>query len=136
MIVNETKFRVRYGETDKMGNVHHATYFLYFEEGRTELLRDFGFTYREMEDNGIILPVISVECQYKAPAFYDDILTVRTYLKKIPTVKMLLEYEIYNEENILICHGNSILAFTNAKNRRPMRPPHYFIELIKPYFNN
>ena len=77
--------RVRYGETDKMGIVYYGNYATYLEQGRTEWLRDIGFSYKWMEDNGIHLPVVELSVKYKAPARYDDVLTVTTTLKKIPT---------------------------------------------------
>ena len=133
MLVTETKIRVRYAETDQMGVVHHSTYLLYFEIGRTELLRQLGTTYRKMEDEGVMLPVISVYCDFIGPARYDDELTVKTYLKRIPGVKIHFEYEVYNSGN-LICNGHSVLAFTNAVTRKPMKPPLWFQKLISQYF--
>ena len=102
MIHSVTNIRVRYSETDKMGYLHHANYLNYFEVGRTEILRNMGLTYREMEEEGILLPVLSANISYKAPAYYDDILTVKTYLRKIPGVKVFFEYEIYNKNSYII----------------------------------
>jgi acyl-CoA thioester hydrolase len=128
MICSVTNIRVRYSETDKMGYLHHANYLNYFEVGRTETLRNMGLTYREMEEDGILLPVLSVNINYKAPAYYDDILTVKTYLKKIPGVKVLFEYEILNDNSEIICTGDSTLVFIDANSRRPRKPPAYFME--------
>jgi len=133
MIVSETEIRVRYGETDQMGVVHHSTYIMYFEIGRTELLRNLGTTYRKMEDQGIMLPVVSVNCNFIGPAKYDDLLTIKTYLKEIPGVKINFYYEIFNGKK-RICEGHSILAFTNAKSKRPMRPPGWFMDILKKNF--
>jgi acyl-CoA thioester hydrolase len=130
MLQNKTKFRVRYGETDQMGVVHHATYLLYFEMGRTELLRDLGTTYREMEEGGIMLPVVSVAINFLGPARYDDELTVVTTLKEQPGVRIRFDYEILNQDKI-ICHGHSVLAFTARETLKPIRPPQWFAQLVE-----
>jgi acyl-CoA thioester hydrolase len=127
MYQTETHIRVRYGETDRMGYAYYANYALYFEVGRTEMLRNLGFTYKQWEDSGIILPVKSLSIQYLAPALYDDLLLVRTILKEKPTVKISFDYETYNESGTLLCTGNTTLVFTNAKSRRPCRPPEDFM---------
>ena len=100
MYINETQIRVRYCETDRMGYLHHGHFIDYFEVGRTELLRSLGLSYREMEDNGVVLPVINLDIRYMAPAYYDELLTVKTFLKEKPLVKLLLGYEIYNEQGV------------------------------------
>jgi acyl-CoA thioester hydrolase len=128
MIFSVINIRVRYSETDRMGYLHHANYLNYFEVGRTEILREMGLTYREMEEDGILLPVLSVNVNYKAPAYYDDILTVKTYLKKMPGVKVLFEYEVFNEKSDLICTAESTLVCIDASSRKPRKPPSYFIE--------
>ncbi len=134
MYTNETQIRVRYCETDRMGYLHHGHYIDYFEAGRTELLRSLGLTYREMEDNGIILPVINIDVHYMSPAHYDELLTVKTTLKEKPLVKLILGYEIYNDQGTLLCTGNSTLVFTNASTRKPCRTPDYFLEKINQFF--
>jgi acyl-CoA thioester hydrolase len=128
MICSVTKVRIRYSETDKMGYLHHANYLNYFEIGRTEMLRSMGMTYREMEQDGILLPVLSINIYYYAPSYYDDVLTVKTYMKKKPGIKVFFEYEVYNENSLLICTGNSTLVFIDAVSRKPRRPPGYFME--------
>jgi acyl-CoA thioester hydrolase len=130
MYKTETNIRVRYGETDRMGYAFYANYALYFEVGRTEMLRTLGFTYRQWEDSGIILPVKSLSINYMAPAYYDDLLLVRTTLKEKPTVKITFDYELYNESGTLLCTGNTVLVFTNAKSRRPRRPPEQFLTAL------
>jgi acyl-CoA thioester hydrolase len=128
MISSVINIRVRYSETDRMGYMHHANYLNYFEVGRTEILREMGLTYREMEEDGVLLPVLSVNINYKAPAYYDDILTVKTYLKKMSGVKVIFVYEVFNEKSDLICTGDSILVCIDASSRKPRKPPSYFIE--------
>ena len=132
--MNETQIRVRYCETDRMGYLHHGHYIDYFEAGRTELLRSLGLSYREMEDTGIVMPVISLDIRYLAPAYYDELLTIKTILKEKPLVKLHLEYEIYNDKNKLLCDGNTTLVFTNSKTRKPCRAPAYFLEKVTDFF--
>ena len=106
-----------------MGVVYHGNYAQFFELGRTEWLRSLGVTYKDMEENGIMLPVISLECSFKKSAKYDDILTIHTFLKKKPMVKIAFEYEILNQENELICTGKTSLAFMDIEKNKPIRCP-------------
>lgn len=131
MISSESKIRVRYSETDKMGYLHHANYLNYFEVGRTDFLRDKGLTYREMEEDGILLPVVSININYKNPAYYDETLTVKTFLKEEPGLKVYFEYKVYNENSELICTGDSTLVFVDAVTRKPRRAPDYFLKKCK-----
>ena len=128
---NTTKIRVRYAETDQMGVVYHGNYAQFFEIGRTEWLRKMGVTYKKMETTGIILPVISLQCNFIKSALYDDILIIDTLLKKKPTVKIEFDYEIKNQTNDLICTGNSVLAFINMETMKPTRCPAYLLELLE-----
>ena len=127
---NTTKIRVRYAETDQMGVVYHGNYAQFFEIGRTEWLRNMGVTYKKMETTGIILPVISLQCNFIKSALYDDVLTIDTLLKKKPTVKIEFDYEIKNQNNDLICTGSSVLAFMNMETMKPTRCPKYLLNLI------
>lgn len=114
-----------------MGVVYHGNYAQFFEIGRTEWLREIGITYKSMEDSGIILPVISLQCNYKKSALYDDELTVTTYLKKTPSVKIEFDYKITNQNQELICTGNTVLAFLNKDTKRPIRCPDYILTKIQ-----
>jgi acyl-CoA thioester hydrolase len=134
MIQNETRIRVRYGETDRMGYLHHGSYPLYFEVGRTELFRQLGLSYRQMEDDGTLLPVREMKVKYLLPALYDDEVIIKTYFKKVPTVILDFYYEIYNQKDELLCKAQTSLVFVSAVTRKPIRMPVYFEELIKPYF--
>ncbi|MUU76832.1 acyl-CoA thioesterase [Winogradskyella endarachnes] len=133
MIYNETKLTVRYGETDQMGVVYHANYAVYFEVGRTEWLREFGLSYREMEAEGIMLPVVSLTVNYKNSARYDDVVKVKTTLKKMPTASIEFEYELRNESDILLATGNTILAFIDVEKNRPTRCPKYLLDKLQNY---
>ncbi len=123
--------RVRYAETDQMGVVYHGNYAQYFEMGRVEWLRNMGVSYKWMEENGVMLPVVSLSMNYKKPARYDDLLTVKTILKSQTSVKIEFDYEIYNENSELLTTGYSMLVFVDMKTGRPVLPPDYVSEKIK-----
>ena len=113
-----------------MGIVYNANYATYFEVARTEWLRNLGITYKEIEDSGIILPVISLSFQFIKPAKYDDVLTVIVKLKKRPTVKIDFDYEIINQNKEKISTGNSVLAFLDSKTNKPKKCPDYILEKL------
>ena len=125
-----TNIRVRYGETDQMGVVYHGNYASYFEIARTEWLRNLGVTYKELENKGIMLPVISLFFNFIKSAKYDDVLTITVILKKKPLVKIEFDYEIYNQNKEKISIGNSVLAFMDMKTNKPMRCPDYILEKL------
>jgi acyl-CoA thioester hydrolase len=110
-----------------MGVVYHGNYAQYFELGRTEWLRKLGVTYKDMEISGIMLPVISLTCNFIKSAIYDDVLTIRTFLKKEPMVKIEFTYEVTNQNNELICTGSSVLAFMNMETMKPTKCPDYLL---------
>jgi acyl-CoA thioester hydrolase len=128
---NETLIRVRYGETDQMGVVYHANYASYFEVGRTEWLRQYGITYKSMEESGIMLPVISLSINYKNSARYDDLIKVITTLKKEPTASIEFNYELVNESGNILATGNTILAFIDMNRKRPTRCPQYLLDKLQ-----
>ena len=125
-----TNVRVRYGETDQMGVVYHGNYASYFEIARTEWLRNLGVTYKELENKGIMLPVISLFFNFIKSAKYDDVLTIIVILKKKPLVKIEFDYEIYNQKKEKISVGNSVLAFMDMKTNKPLRCPNYILEKL------
>ena len=126
-----TSIRVRYGETDQMGVVYHGNYATYFEVARTEWLRDLGITYKDMENSGIMLPVISLFFNFVKSAKYDDVLTIYVFLKKRPLVKIEFDYEIFNQDKEKISTGNSILAFMDMKTNKPIKCPDYILEKLE-----
>jgi acyl-CoA thioester hydrolase len=111
---HEYQVRIRYQETDAMGVLYHGNYFTLFEIGRTELLRASGYTYRELEDSGTLGVVVKAECSYKSPARYDDLVTVRTTLKRITRVKIEYEHELFRGSELLAV-GNITLALVNRE---------------------
>jgi acyl-CoA thioester hydrolase len=106
---HEMQIRVRYSETDSMGFLHHANYFVYFEMGRTELLRAQGGNYREIEEQGLFMVVVSLECKYRKPARYDDVLTVKTRVARVTPAKIEHEYRI-TRDDVLLTEAKSVLA--------------------------
>ncbi len=130
MISHYTSFRIRYGETDQMGVVYHGNYAQFLEMGRIDWLRSLDISYKKMEENNVMLPVISLQCNFIKPAEFDDEITVKTTLKKIPAVKIEFEYEITNQNNELLTTGNTVLAFINMKTKKPMRCPEYILEKL------
>lgn len=127
---HEINVRIRYAETDQMGVVYHGNYVQFIEMGRTEWLRALGISYKEMEEAGVMLPVISITINYKKSAYYDDVLTIKTTLKKLPSVKIEFDFEILNESKEIITVGSTVLAFINMKTNRPMKCPAHLIEKL------
>lgn len=127
---HQLHIRVRYAETDQMGVVYHGNYAPFFEMGRVEWLRNLGLSYKYLEEVGIMLPVVSLTMNYKKPAFYDDLLTVKTIFKKLSSVKIEFDYEVYNEKNELLTTGYSMLVFVDSKTRKPMQPPDFVLEKL------
>ena len=126
----ETILRVRYGETDKMGVVYYGNYAQYLEQGRTEWLREMGFSYKWMEENGIHLPVVNLTIDYKSPAYYDDLITITTTLKKIPTFKIEFNYLIHNQDGQLLVNASTTLVFVNSATNKLRRAPDYLLKRI------
>jgi acyl-CoA thioester hydrolase len=127
---DEIQIRVRYGETDQMGVVYHGNYALYLEMGRIEWLRKLGVSYKKMEENGIMLPVVSMSLNFKKSACYDDLINVKTQLKNQPTAKIEFDYEITSENGQILALANVVLAFIDMKTNRPVRAPQYILDVI------
>lgn len=134
MFVSEIKLRVRYGETDRMGYVYYGNYAEYFEVARVEALRELGMNYKNLEDNGIILPVYTFSVKYLKPAFYDDLLTIRSRIPELPQTRLIFEYETYNEKKELLNTAEVVLVFIDKKTNKPIRAPEEFINSISKYF--
>ena len=130
MEYHQTQIRVRYSQTDQMRVVYHGNYAQYFEIGRVEWLRNKGISYKWMEENGIMLPVVSLTMNYKKPARYDELLTLKTILKNRTAVKIEFDYELYNESEELLTTGNSILVFVDMKTGKPISPPQYISAIL------
>ena len=135
MFEHSTKLRVRYGETDQMGYMYYGNYAQFYEVGRVEMLRSLGLTYSGMEESGIKMPVLEMSCRYLRPALYDEEITVKVMMRKMPGVKIHFSYELFNEREELINTGETLLVFVNMKTNRPCLPPQVFLERLRPFFN-
>jgi acyl-CoA thioester hydrolase len=114
--MHEIQIRVRYAETDRMGLLHHANYLVYFEQGRTELLRSLGYTYKDLEDKGYLLVLTKIEVRYRSPAYYDDLLTLKTTVVKTTAVRIDHRYEMFRD-GMLVAEGNTTLACVDREGK-------------------
>lgn len=131
MIVASYSFRVRYAEVDSMKFVYYGNYAQYFELGRVELFRKIGISYNEIEKRGIWLPVSEFYVKYIKSARYDDLLTVKTYIRKIPGVRIIFDYELFNEKNELITTASTTLYFFDPERKKIISCPDFLLTLIK-----
>ncbi len=135
MYISENKIRVRYAETDRMGYVYYGNYAAYFEVGRVEALRALGLSYRVMEEQGVMLPVLSYQIKYFKPAFFDDVLTIKTTVNEMPSgTRISFHYETFNEQNVSLNKAETTHVFVKTANGRPCAVPENVIELISPFF--
>ena len=135
MFIHETHVRVRYGETDQMGYLYYGNYAQYYEVGRAEAIRSLGISYKELESvHGIMMPVMSLQMRFVRPALYDELLTVRTNLRHLPTDTITFHMEIYNEKKKLVNGGSVKLCFVEMASGKTVAPPQYLIEKLKNYF--
>lgn len=134
MVVHEVKVRVRYAETDKMGYVYYGNYATYLEVARVETFRHLGLSYKDLEDSGVIMPVLEYKTKYIKPAFYDDLLTIKTVIKSKPSARIFFEYEIYKEDGTLLNKAETTLVFIDVQSGRPCLPPEDFDKAINRYF--
>jgi len=118
-----------------MGYVYYGYYAMYYEVARVESLRKLGLTYREIEDMGVIMPVLENKSRFLAPGRYDELLTIVTTIREKPGVRIKFEYDIYNEQKKLINQGETLLAFVDRKTNRPCRPPRAMEQVLEPFFN-
>ncbi|MCC6864657.1 MAG: acyl-CoA thioesterase [Ignavibacteria bacterium] len=134
MIKSEVFIRVLYAHTDNMGIVNNARYLEYFEAGRNTLLRELGFPYTEIEKLHYGLPVIEAHAKYISTAKYDDIVKVAAILKKLPGVRIMIDYELFVNDKLIVT-GYTEHSFINLDTMKPIRPPKDFMEIVKPYFS-
>ncbi len=133
MIENTTRLRVRYADTDQMGFAYYANYLVWFEVGRTEMLRAIGLPYAEIEKEEIALPVLEAHCTYRKSARYDQMLRVVSRLKEMPRVSLRIDYEIFDDAEQLLAEGYTTHAFINQEGR-PVRPPQMFMAKVREFF--
>lgn len=135
MYESTTEVRVRYGETDQMGYLYYGYYALYYEVGRAEAIRQLGFTYRELEEMGIMMPVVDLHAQYYRPALYDDLITVKTILKELPeSHKIQFHSELYNEQKQLLNKGVTTLVFYDPATKQKVNMPEELKNRLQPFF--
>jgi acyl-CoA thioester hydrolase len=134
MFVHEEKIRVRYAETDQMGYVYYGNYAAYYEVARTEMLRKTGLSYKELEEMGVMMPVLEMNIKYNQPAKYDELLTIKVIIKEKPAVRIQFEYEVYDEAGTLLNTGNTQLVFVDMARNRPCKAPDIFMKEMEPYF--
>lgn len=128
---DQIELRVRYAETDQMGIVYYGNYAQYFEVGRVEWLRKLGVSYKSMEEEGLLLPVLSLNVNFKKSARYDDVIKVKTQLVKIPSATIEFDYEITNEAGDILTLGNTVLVFMDINRNRPTRCPQYLLDKLQ-----
>lgn len=132
----DVKQRVRYAETDQMGVVYYGNYALFYETARVEGFRNIGFSYKKLEESGIMMPVLTMKSRFIKGATFDEEITVRVTVPKMPGVKIIFLYDIYNEANELIHQGETELAFVNMETGKPCKPPEILTNLMAPYFTD
>lgn len=134
MYQHTTELRVRYSETDQMGYVYYGNYAQYYEVGRVEALREIGVRYRDMENSGVMMPVLEMKTKYIRPAKYDDQLKVVTTIRELPNTRITFEIEIFNDDR-LINIGEVTLVFVDMKTGKPTPAPEWIMEKLKAVFN-
>ena len=134
MYTHSTKIRVRYGETDQMGYAYYGNYAQYYEVGRVEMLRSLGMDYAGMERDGVMLPVLELNCKFIKPALYDQEITIKTTVNELPGIRIHFKYELYNADEELINIGSTTLVFVDMEKNKPCKAPEAFMERLKVWF--
>jgi len=130
-----TQVRVRYAETDQMNVVYYGNYAQYFEVGRVESIRQLGYTYKDMEASGVIMPVVELNVRYLRPATYDDLLTIKTQVRELPADHRIeFHQEVFNEQGKMLTSGKVVLYFLELTTRRKTNMPEVLREKLAPYF--
>jgi acyl-CoA thioester hydrolase len=128
---SKTEYRVLYADTDMMGVVYYGNYGKLFEIGRTEMIREMGMPYLELEKKGIVMPVYSLESRYKNVLRYDELITIETTVKKLPAARMEFFHKIYNEDGTLAHEAKVVLVFLDMKSNRPVRAPEQLLNIMQ-----
>lgn len=134
MITSSVNIRVRYAETDQMGYVYYGNYAQYFEVARVEMLRELGFSYKLLEEQGVMLPVVHYEIKYFKPAFYDDMLEIKTTISKLPSARLQFSYQTFNAAGELLNEAATTLVFINRETGRPCRAPGDMLKMMESGF--
>lgn len=134
MFTYQHQIRVRYGDTDQMGYVYYGNYGYYYEQARSEAIRSIGISYKQIEDSGTMMPITRMNIKYIRPAYYDELLTIKTTVPTLPHRLILFTYEVYNEKNELINEGETQLAFIDAVTKKLKTAPAILLEKMGPYW--
>lgn len=134
MFTHETSVRIRYGETDQMGQMYYGRYAELFEVGRVEALRSMGFPYRRLEEEGVMLPVRDLHIRYLKPVRYDDVIIVRTTITELPAARIHFRYSLINGAGECMTEGETTLVFIDQVTRKPCRAPADLLEALASYF--
>lgn len=135
MLSHTTEIRVRYADTDQMHFVYNGKYLEYFEVGRAEMMRHYGLAYKTIESKGFFLPLLEAHVKYVSPAYYDDIIIVKAFVKEIPLLKIHIDYLLTRKENEeIVAQGFTEHVFVSKKTNKPVKLPAFFSETIKPLY--
>jgi acyl-CoA thioester hydrolase len=134
MFTHHHQLRVLYGDTDQMGYVYYGNYGYYYEQARAEAIRSMGITYKQLEESGTMMPITRMNIKYIQPAYYDELLTIKTIIPELPNRIILFCYEVRNEKNVLINRGETHLTFIDMQSKRLTTAHPLLIEKLKPYF--
>ena len=134
MFISETVIRVRYAETDQMGYVYYGNYATYFEVARVEAMKELGVSYKELEEQGIIMPVLSYSSKYYKPALYDDALTIKTSITELPNVRIHFSFEVFNAEGVKLNDSKATLVFVDSSSGKACAAPEHLLNTLKPYY--
>lgn len=134
MFTYQHQIRVRYGDTDQMGYVYYGNYGYYYEQARSEAIRSIGISYKQIEDSGTMMPITRMNIKYIRPAYYDELLTIKTTVPSLPHRLILFTYEVYNEKNELINEGETQLAFIDAVTKKLKTAPAILLEKMSPFW--
>jgi len=136
MITDIFKLRPSFGDVDQMGYVYHANYITYCHQARTKLLRNLGINESEFERYHVLLPVISFEINYKKPAHFDELISIKTTIKELPKIRFNFEFEIKNEQNTILSKAKSTVVFVNSQSRLPINVPDFIKNTLETNFNS
>jgi len=136
MYTHQLSLRVRYGDTDRMGYVYYGNYAYYYEQARAEAIRDAGISYKEIEDSGTMMPITRMNTKYIQPAYYDELLTIKTTIPSMPGRIIAFHYQVFNQNGALINEGETHLIFIDINTKKVKTAPEILVEKLKPYFKS
>ena len=134
MFIYQHQLRVLYADTDQMGYVYYGNYGHYYEAARAEAIRSMGISYKQLEDSGVMMPITRMTVKYIKPAHYDELLTIKTIIPRLPNRIIIFQYEVFNEKKVLINEGETHLIFVDMKSKRIKSAPALLLEKLKPHF--